>query len=164
MKVLDYQIIAIFDLDCFVILKDWSIVRLCAGIDKNAKCDDKIAIYILYGRLESRTRGFHSQTRSLCPSLFYSFTSFTDYSSKSWNYQHNCTLPKRQESYFNWLFGTKEPGLSGVINCDTGESILFIPRLPESYAVWMGPLRTPDWFVRHYGVDECFYSDEITTV
>jgi len=70
----------------------------------------------------------------------------------------------RQESYFNWLFGTKEQGLSGVINCDTGESILFIPRLPESYAVWSGPIRTPDWFERHYGVDECFYTDEVVAV
>ena len=29
----------------------------------------------------------------------------------------------------------------GALNLETGRSTLFMPRLPESYAVWMGPLK-----------------------
>ena len=44
----------------------------------------------------------------------------------------------KQESYFHWLFGGLEPGCYGTLEVDSGKSILFIPRLPEEYAVWMG--------------------------
>ncbi|NXT01066.1 PEPD dipeptidase, partial [Jacana jacana] len=44
----------------------------------------------------------------------------------------------RQESYFHWTFGVTEAGCFGAVDVDTGRSILFVPQLPESYAVWMG--------------------------
>ena len=40
-----------------------------------------------------------------------------------------------QESFFSWLYGAKEPGLAGVISCDTGYSILFIPKPKSGAAV-----------------------------
>ena len=43
-----------------------------------------------------------------------------------------------QESYFMWLFGVMESDFYGAIDVDTAQSILFMPRLPASYAVWMG--------------------------
>ncbi|XAR67184.1 Xaa-Pro dipeptidase [Bertholletia excelsa] len=51
----------------------------------------------------------------------------------------------RQESYFAYLFGVREPGFYGAIDIATGESILFAPRLSAEYAVWLGeikPLKT----------------------
>lgn len=72
----------------------------------------------------------------------------------------------RQESYFWWLTGVKEPDCALVMIIDkNGEKndsakeynhryALFVPRLPESYATIMGKIRSLDeWKVR-YGVDE----------
>eukprot|EP00850_Spirogloea_muscicola_P011102 SM000067S20379 [mRNA] locus=s67:509389:522459:- [translate_table: standard] len=70
----------------------------------------------------------------------------------------------RQESYFAYLFGITEPGFYGAIEAKTGESILFVPRLPASYAVWMGKIRDPQYYKLKYEVDAAFYVDEMTTV
>ena len=51
--------------------------------------------------------------------------------------KHNVTYCP-QESYFMWLFGVMEADFYGAIDVDNCESILFMPRLPASYAVWMG--------------------------
>ena len=32
----------------------------------------------------------------------------------------------------------KEPDCFGALDVDSGKSMLFIPRLPEEYVVWMG--------------------------
>lgn len=55
--------------------------------------------------------------------------------------QRYCTdtsIVFRQESFFHWAFGVIESGCYGVIDVDTGKSTLFVPRLPDSYATWMG--------------------------
>eukprot|EP01129_Flabellula_baltica_P012980 TRINITY_DN595_c1_g1_i1.p1 TRINITY_DN595_c1_g1~~TRINITY_DN595_c1_g1_i1.p1 ORF type:complete len:518 (-),score=131.96 TRINITY_DN595_c1_g1_i1:13-1479(-) len=70
----------------------------------------------------------------------------------------------RQESFFQYLFGVKEPDFYGVICLDSGESILFIPRLPESYAVWMGEIYPPEYYKKLYAVDHAYYVDELEHV
>lgn len=67
----------------------------------------------------------------------------------------------RQESWFHWAFGVKEPDCFGAIHVGTGRSILFVPRLDPSYAVWMGKIRDPASFLAEYGVDEVRFVDEI---
>ena len=44
----------------------------------------------------------------------------------------------RQESYFHYLFGVAEGGCFGSVDVASGRSTLFVPQLPEEYAVWMG--------------------------
>ena len=51
-------------------------------------------------------------------------------------------LPFRQESYFFWAFGVHESECFGLIDVDTGKSILFPPKLAPEYAVWLGKLVT----------------------
>ena len=67
----------------------------------------------------------------------------------------------RQESFFHWAFGVREPDCAGAISLATGESTIFIPRLPESYAVVMGAIRTPAEWVKLYGVDHVHFEDEV---
>ncbi|KAI4347017.1 hypothetical protein L6164_007868 [Bauhinia variegata] len=70
----------------------------------------------------------------------------------------------RQESYFGYLFGVKEPGFYGAIDIATGKSILFAPRLPEEYAVWLGEIKPLSYFKEHYVVSEARFTDEIAKV
>ncbi|CAM0880272.1 unnamed protein product [Alopecurus aequalis] len=60
----------------------------------------------------------------------------------------------RQESYFAYLFGVREPGFYGAVDIASGKSILFAPRLPSDYAVWMGEIKSPSYFKDMYKVDE----------
>src|SRR4029450_7581377 len=69
-----------------------------------------------------------------------------------------------QESFFQYLFGVKEPGFLGAVEVDSGKATLFMPRLPESYAVWMGRIQPPEYFREHYGVDDARYADETPSV
>merc|ERR1712168_406157 len=81
------------------------------------------------------------------------------------DFQRYCTdvnvTTFRQESYFHWLFGVLEPDCYGIIEVATSRSIIFIPRLPEEYATWMGTIQSPQYFVQKYGVDEVKFVDEI---
>ncbi len=78
-------------------------------------------------------------------------------------YRHESDTEKlfRQESSFHYLFGVKEPGFYGTIDVATGQTTLFMPRLPAEYAVWMGAIRPPAFFQDHYEVDRVQYVDEL---
>ncbi|KAJ9167927.1 hypothetical protein P3X46_019515 [Hevea brasiliensis] len=67
----------------------------------------------------------------------------------------------RQESYFAYLFGVTEPGFCGAIDVATGNSILFVPRLPADYAVWLGEIKPLSYFQEKYKVSMVYYTDEI---
>ena len=69
-----------------------------------------------------------------------------------------------QESFFQYLFGVREPGFFGAIQVATGKSILFIPRLSAEWAVWMGRIHPPSDFQQVYEVDEVRYIDELPGV
>jgi len=67
----------------------------------------------------------------------------------------------RQESYFHWAFGVLEPDYYGAVEVSTGRSILFMPRLPQEYAIWMGAIKSPKDIKRMYGVDEVYYLEDM---
>ncbi|CAI5950638.1 unnamed protein product [Closterium sp. NIES-64] len=72
----------------------------------------------------------------------------------------------RQESYFSYLFGVIEPGFYGAVDVSVqpARSFLFMPHLPDSYAVWMGPLHTHQQIKDKYGVDEVHYIEDMAAV
>ncbi|WVZ25739.1 hypothetical protein V8G54_004283 [Vigna mungo] len=73
----------------------------------------------------------------------------------------------RQESFFAYLFGVTEPGFYGAIvrsDIATGDSLLFAPRLPSEYAVWLGKIKQLSYFKEHYMVSTTSFSDEIASV
>ena len=67
----------------------------------------------------------------------------------------------RQESSFHYLFGVREPDCYGTINIDTGTSMLYVPRLPSTYVIFMGEIHSLEWFQERYGVDQVHYVDEL---
>ncbi|KAK8814146.1 hypothetical protein WA158_008008 [Blastocystis sp. Blastoise] len=70
-------------------------------------------------------------------------------------------LLARQESKFMYMFGVKEADCYGMVEVDSGKTTLFIPRLDEAWAIWMGNVLPPEHFKELYLVDDCKYSDEI---
>ena len=67
----------------------------------------------------------------------------------------------RQESFFHWAFGVREPDFMGVVAVGDGSATLFAPRLPPSYAVVMGRIKPPAEFAAAYGVERAAYVDEL---
>lgn len=70
----------------------------------------------------------------------------------------------RQESYFHWCFGVTEPDFYGIIEVDTGKSILIPPLLPKEYAIWMGKVQPTKFYQEKYEVDEVYFSDQLYEV
>ncbi|KAF8776883.1 Xaa-Pro dipeptidase like protein [Argiope bruennichi] len=70
----------------------------------------------------------------------------------------------RQESYFHWAFGVLEPDCYGAIEVQNNRSHLFVPKLPEFYAIWMGRLHSLEYFRKRYGVDEVHYVTDIKSI
>ncbi|KAK1785390.1 hypothetical protein P4O66_018771, partial [Electrophorus voltai] len=64
----------------------------------------------------------------------------------------------RQESFFHWTFGVTEADCYGALDVDSGRSLLFVPKLPESYATWMGKIHPREHFKEKYAVDEVHYT------
>jgi Xaa-Pro dipeptidase len=62
------------------------------------------------------------------------------------------------------MFGVTEPGCYGLVDVGTGKATLFVPHLPDEYAVWMGTLLTLDDFKLKYEVDEVCYVEEVSEI
>lgn len=69
----------------------------------------------------------------------------------------------RQESSFHYLFGVAEPDCFGGLVLGTGESVLFVPKLPEVYATWMGPIASKEDYKKKYEVDKVCFVEEIAS-
>lgn len=57
-----------------------------------------------------------------------------------------------------------EPGWYGAVAVDTGRTVLFCPRLPQEYAVWMGRITPPEEYRARYQVDDVYYVDQVSVV
>uniref|UniRef100_A0A915DYJ0 Xaa-Pro dipeptidase n=1 Tax=Ditylenchus dipsaci TaxID=166011 RepID=A0A915DYJ0_9BILA len=69
----------------------------------------------------------------------------------------NLQSPFRQESYFFWAFGVHESDCYGVIDVDSGRTLLFPPTLSPDYAIWLGKIEPESWFKDKYKVDEVHF-------
>lgn len=67
----------------------------------------------------------------------------------------------RQESYFWWLTGVKEPDCALILTAQ--ETILLIPDLPPDYATIMGHIRTCEEWKTLYDVDRVIYTRQMET-
>ena len=69
-----------------------------------------------------------------------------------------------QESFFQYLFGVREPGCAGLVDLTTQKAVLFVPRLSDEWELWCGDRKPLAYFKAHYKVDDVFYVDEIAAV
>jgi Xaa-Pro aminopeptidase len=69
-----------------------------------------------------------------------------------YNYKGN-TYPFRQDSSFLYYFGFAQPGLSGIIDADSGKSILVGDDADIEDVVWMGPQPTMAERIQQIGAD-----------
>ena len=67
----------------------------------------------------------------------------------------------RQESYFAYLTGVADPDCWATIELPSGRSTLFVPRLGDEYAVWMGELKSPAEYAAQYRFDVARFVDEL---
>jgi len=68
----------------------------------------------------------------------------------------------RQDSSFLYFFGISLPGLTGLINCDTGEEIIFGDELTIDHIVWTGPQPTIKQLAQKCGVNTTSPTRKIT--
>lgn len=66
-----------------------------------------------------------------------------------------------KESFFQWCFGVCESDCFGAIDVDSGRAILFVPKLPDSYKVWMGEVYSCEHFRAKYAVDVVEYTKDV---
>ncbi|KAG2762807.1 hypothetical protein JG687_00008445 [Phytophthora cactorum] len=69
-----------------------------------------------------------------------------------------------QESFFQYLFGVREPGCAGLVDLASRKAVLFVPRLSDEWELWCGDRKPLAYFKAHYKVDEVFYMDEMAAV
>jgi len=67
----------------------------------------------------------------------------------------------KQEGYFHWTFGALEPDCYGALDVANGRSALFVPKLPQEYAVWMGEIESKEKCRERYGVDDVHYVQDM---
>lgn len=60
-----------------------------------------------------------------------------------------------------YLFGLEQRDLFGVIEIDTGRQVVFIPRLPDSYRLWM-IVKSKEEYEKEHNV-ATYYADELET-
>jgi len=77
-------------------------------------------------------------------------------------YDTDTELIFRQESYFNYLFGVKEPGFYGAIDLESGQATLFAPRLDQAYEIFCGKRNSLEFYQSHYAVDSVKFVDELS--
>lgn len=77
-----------------------------------------------------------------------------------YNYRGN-TYPFRQDSSFLYYFGFAQPNLSGIIDTDSGKSILVGNDLDMEDVIWMGPQPAMAERIQQIGADQHINSDAL---
>lgn len=79
------------------------------------------------------------------------------------NYSDNC-YPFRQDSSFLYFFGLDEPGLSAVIDLDSGAECVFGNDLTVEEIVWVGPQPALQEKCARIGIAETAPADKLASV
>eukprot|EP00388_Colpodella_angusta_P005225 GDKJ01016298.1.p1 GENE.GDKJ01016298.1~~GDKJ01016298.1.p1 ORF type:complete len:513 (+),score=115.88 GDKJ01016298.1:30-1568(+) len=72
----------------------------------------------------------------------------------------DCDREFVQEPYFKYLFGVDEPDITGVVDLEKKEFLLFVPKFPVEYQRVMGPPRKFEWYESRFDV-KVYYMEEL---
>ena len=82
----------------------------------------------------------------------------------SYRYETDYEYAFRQESNFWYLTGLNEPECHLVMDLETQESHLFVPKRDEQFAVWHGFIKTVEDFDEETQFDHVHYDSELLNV
>jgi Xaa-Pro aminopeptidase len=103
---------------------------------------------------------YKARREALMKSLGQEILLFPGAVEQAYNYKSN-TYPFRQDSSFLYYFGFSQPGLSGIIDGQTGKSILVGDDLHIEDVVWMGPQPSMTERVQQIGADHYIGTGEL---
>ncbi|MBK97531.1 MAG: Xaa-Pro aminopeptidase [Balneola sp.] len=79
-------------------------------------------------------------------------------------YQTDYEFAFRQESNFWYVSGVNEPDCAAILDIDSKEFHLFVPKRDMQYAVWYGYVKSLDQYRSKYSPDHVHYIDELQEV
>lgn len=103
---------------------------------------------------------YKSRRDQLAKALGSGVLFFPGATEQAFNYKAN-TYPFRQDSSFLYYFGFAQPGLSGLIDGETGVSILVGDDADIEDVVWMGPQISMEERVQQIGADRHMRTGEL---
>ena len=95
---------------------------------------------------------YSARRASLMTAMGKGVALFPGSTDQAFNYKSN-TYPFRQDSSFLYYFGFSQPGLSGIIDADSGQSILVGDDADIEDVVWMGPQPAMSERIQQIGAD-----------
>ena len=81
-----------------------------------------------------------------------------------YRYQTDYEFAFRQESNFWYVSGVNEPDCAAILDIDSKEFHLFVPKRDVQYAVWYGYVKSLDQYRSEYSPDHVHYTDELQEV
>jgi Xaa-Pro dipeptidase len=73
-------------------------------------------------------------------------------------------FPYRQSSDFLYLTGVEEPGYALLLDPERGREALFVPRLTQLHAVWMGHIPSRDEAREAFGIRDVRFLEDLPAV
>ena len=67
----------------------------------------------------------------------------------------------RQEMFFRYVFGINEPDCYGLIDLNTGDSVLYVPEVSDDSERWNGERRPLSFYTERYGVTTTAYTTQL---
>ena len=109
----------------------------------------------------------HHQHRNKLYSLFSQTQQsiiFLEGAKVMYRYQTDYEFAFRQESNFWYVSGVNEPDCAAILDIDSKEFHLFVPKRDAQYAVWHGYVKSLDQYRTEYAPDHVHYIDELPEV
>ena len=109
----------------------------------------------------------HHQHRNKLYSLFSQTQQsiiFLEGAKVMYRYQTDYEFAFRQESNFWYVSGVDEPDCAVILDIDSKEFHLFVPKRDAQYAVWHGYVKSLDQYRSEYSPDHVHYIDKLPEV